>query len=107
MPVKFGLSELYAKNEIRMVLQVLSDAGQMMNRCDAVFGKCGAVADAGQHQQMRGLKCAGAKDHFATRAQLAKLLALAVFDADRTLALEQDARRVRFGFDPQVGDASS
>ena len=39
-----------AENEIGMVLQVLSNAGQMMHAGDAVFCKRGAVADARQHQ---------------------------------------------------------
>src|SRR4051794_3723450 len=33
-----------AENEIRMILQVLADAGQMMHGRDAVPRQCGAVA---------------------------------------------------------------
>src|SRR5947207_13441207 len=86
-----------------MILQVLSDAGQMMRGCDAVLRQRGAVADAGKHQQLRALKRAGRKDHFAAGANLPDILALAVFDADRTLALDQDAGGVRLRLDAQIG----
>src|SRR6184192_242513 len=74
-----------------MILQVFSDAGQMMRTCDAVLRQRGAIADAGKHQQLRALKRAGGKDYFATGANLPDILALAVFDTNRALALEQDA----------------
>src|SRR4051794_30909120 len=51
---------------------------------------------------MRGMECAGCKDHLAPRAQATQLLALAVFDTDRALALEQDAGGMRLGLDSQV-----
>src|SRR5471032_2217198 len=52
---------------------------------------------------MRGLKCAAGQDHFAAGANFPGLLALAVFDAGRALALEQNARGLRVGLDPQIG----
>ena len=91
-----------AEHEIRMILQVLSDAGQMMRGGDAVLGQRGRVADAGQHQQLRGLERAGGQDHLAAGADLLRLLALPVFDADRALALEQDAGGLRAGLDAQI-----
>ena len=94
-----------AEDEIRMVLQVLPDAGQMMHARDAVLAKRGAIADARQHQQLRRLERAGGDDHLAPRADLLGLLALPVFDADRALALEQDAGGVRAGLDAQIGAA--
>ena len=57
-------------------------------------------------QQLRGLERAGGDDHLAPRADLLELLALAVFDADRALALEQDAGRMRHGLDAQIGAAA-
>src|SRR5258708_4643970 len=45
-----------AEDKIRMVLQILPDAGQMMRGGDAVLCQRGTVADAGEHQQMRRLK---------------------------------------------------
>src|SRR4051794_38812572 len=85
-----------------MVLQVLSDAGQMMPAFDAVFGKRRAVADAGQHQKLRRLERARRYDDLAAGADLPRLLALAGFDADRALAFEQDARRLRKSLDAQI-----
>src|ERR1700742_1873069 len=89
-----------------MILQVLSDAGQMVHACDAVFAERGTVADAGQHQQLRRLERTGANDYLAPRAQLFQLLALPVLDADRALAFEQDAGGLRLGLDAQIGAAS-
>jgi hypothetical protein len=86
-----------------MVLQVLSDARQMVQGADAVLGQHLPVADAGQHQQLRRLECAGRDDHLAPGAELLALVATEIFDADCALALEQDARRMRLRFDPEVG----
>src|SRR5258706_6008792 len=91
-----------AESEVRMLLPVLPDAGQMMRGCDAVLRQRGAVADAGKHQELRALKRAGGKDHFAAGANLPGILALAVFDTDRALALEQDAGGLRLGLDAQI-----
>src|SRR5258708_9061184 len=85
-----------------MILQVVSDAGQMMRGCDAVLRQRGAVPDAGTPQKWRALKRSGGKDHVAAGANLFCLLALAVLDADRALALEQDAGGVRLGLDAQI-----
>ena len=101
-PAKYGASEVKPNTKSGLILQVLSDAGQMMRGCDAVLAQRGAVADAGKHQELRALKRAGGKDHFAAGANLFCLLALAVFDADRALALEQDAGGLRLGLDPQI-----
>ena len=95
-----------AEHEIGMVLQILSDAGQMMHAVDAVLDQRCAVADAGQHQQLRGLERAGGHDHLAPGAELLQFLALAVFDADRALAFEQDAGGMRAGLDAQIGAAA-
>ena len=90
------------ENKVRMILQVLSDTGQMVRGCDAVLRQRGAVADAGKHQELRALKRAGGKDHFAADANLPDILALAVLDTDRSLALEQDAGGLRLGLDAQI-----
>src|ERR1700694_1990304 len=52
---------------------------------------------------MRRLERTGGDDDFAAGAGLLSLAALPVFDADRALAFEQDAARLRIGLDPQVG----
>ena len=63
---------------------------------------CRAVADAGQHQQLRRLERAGGQDHLAPRADRLLLLALHVFDADGALALEQNLRRLRRRLDLEI-----
>ena len=45
-----------AEHEVRMILQVLPDAGQMMHGRDAVFGERCRVADPRQHQKLRRLE---------------------------------------------------
>jgi len=55
---------------------------------------------------LRALESAGGKDHFAPGADLPDLLALPVFDADRALAFEQDARGVRIGLERKLGRLS-
>jgi hypothetical protein len=49
------------------------------------------------------LERAGRDDYLAPRVDLPDLLALVVFDADRALALEQDAGGVGEGFDAEIG----
>ncbi len=73
-----------------------------MHRLNAVFRELRAVADAGQHQKLRRLKGAGGQDDLAPCADGFLLLALHVFDADGALALEQNLRRLRRCFDPQI-----
>src|SRR5688572_26151434 len=52
---------------------------------------------------MRRLERAGGDEDLAPCPDLLELLALPVFDADRALALEQDARCLRIDFDAQIG----
>src|SRR5450631_4694756 len=56
---EIGTVRPIGENEIRMILQVLPDAGQMMRGCDPVPGKRGAFADPGQQEQLRRLERAG------------------------------------------------
>src|SRR5260364_287504 len=85
-----------------MVLEVLSDARQIVQGGDAEPRQCGGVAYAREHQELRCLKRAGGEDHLAPAADLLDLLALAIFDADRALAVEQDQRGLRRGLDPEI-----
>lgn len=87
-----------AEHEVRMILQVLSDAGQVVRRGDAELCERCRIADAGQHQQLRGLECAEAEDHFAARA-VSKVSLPPIFHTDRALAVEDDAGGVRAGLD--------
>src|SRR5258705_12542942 len=86
-----------------MVLQVLSDARQMMRGCDAMPGQRSTGAYAGQQQQLRRLERAGGDENFAAGANLFDSFALPVFDADGALAFEQNAGGLRLGLDAQIG----
>ena len=74
-----------AEHEIRVILQVLADALQVMHGRDAEFRERAGIADAGQHQQLGRLERAGGKDHFAG-ADLPRLIALTVFDPTARLS---------------------
>ena len=48
-----------------MVQQVLAHLGDVPDRVDAVLGELFPIADAGQHQQLRGVDGAAAQHHLA------------------------------------------
>src|ERR1700754_1749489 len=85
-----------------MILQVLTDAGQMVHARDAVPGQRLAIAHAGEHQQLWRLKRARRQDDLAACTDLLEFFAPAVFDADRALALEQDAVGMGMSLDAQI-----
>ena len=89
----------------RVVLEVLAD-GQVLADLDAHRGQVRRRADAGEHEQLRGVVRAPADEHLALRAQLLQHVVLEVLDADRPVALEQEARRVgvRDDVDVAAGD---
>ena len=91
-----------AEDEIRMILQVAADAGQVGVHGDALLLEFAARADARQHQQLRRLQRAGREYDFTPRAQRADLATLPHLDADRARAVEQDAQHLRVRLDRQV-----
>ena len=74
-----------------MVLEVLADAGQVVDDVDAVLREQPLVADPGELQQLRGVDRAAAEDHLAGVDAAVQPAAAQVVDADRALALEPDA----------------
>ena len=65
-----------------------------------------AVADARQHQQLRGIQCTARQDHLAVGLNLHDLAVLAVFQAHGPHAGEDHPRRLGPGDDRQVGAAA-
>ena len=63
-PVEFG-----DDIDIHVIVQVLADAGQVVDHLDAVFAEMRGRADAGQHQQFGRADGAGGDDHLALGAQ--------------------------------------
>src|SRR4029077_9946308 len=83
-----------------VVAQVLADAGQRVAHLDAERLQQGGRTDAGRLQQLRRVERAARQDHVAPRAHFAEwsvASAVAVAHADRALALEDQAGRVRVG----------
>jgi hypothetical protein len=73
-----------------MVLQVPSDAGQMVDRVDAHLAQRAFVADPRELQELRGVDRAAAQDHIARACDL-RPPAMHVLDADGPRAVEHDA----------------
>src|SRR5215831_10681682 len=86
-----------------MILQVGADPGAIEDDVNTVFGDVFRRSQPGQHQQLRGLNRSGRKDDFAVGAHAFGLAAVAIFDADRVPAVEQNPGRQRLGFKPQIG----
>ncbi|MNO89958.1 hypothetical protein D3C76_814570 [compost metagenome] len=86
-----GVVALVAEHQVRVVLQVLADAGQFVAHGDAVGADLGLRADPGQHQQLRAAEGAGAQQHLAARLQLHALALDRHLHAGGALALQDDA----------------
>ena len=77
-----------------VVLQVLSDARQILHHGNAVLAQMVCRPDAREHQDLRRID--GRRRLTITSRRRTRLLhatALGVLDADGALALEQDAQR--------------
>ena len=86
-----------------VVAVVLADAAQLVLHLDAERLQQLRLADARQLQQMRRLHRSGRQDHLGVAPHLMRLAVLAILDADRALALQQDACGMGLGLDPQIG----
>ena len=87
--------------DLEVVLEVLADAGQVVDHVDAEAGEVLLVADAGELEQLRGVDGAAAQDHLA-RGHAARPAGAEIVDADGALALEPDAGAERERVDGQV-----
>ena len=75
-----------------VVLEVAPHLRRLRHHRDAEALQRGAVAYAGEHEQLRALDGAGREDHLAPGAvDLLPAVGPAHGDADRALALEEDA----------------
>ena len=92
-----------AEDEVRVVVQVATDARQVVRHRQAQRLQRGAVADARAHQQLRRLQRPRADEHLARRAQRPTLAALQHLHADRAPAFQQQLQRACAGLHAQVG----
>lgn len=90
------------KHKVRVIMQVLADAGELMNYGDTVLTDLFARADTRQLEKLRSLKDTSAEDHLAPRAIHSRLILLAEFHAHRSFAFEDDARGQSVYFHSQV-----
>jgi hypothetical protein len=88
-----------------VILQVRADAWHVGDHLDAVLAQQIGRADAGELQQLRRVECAAREDHLAAGARDVRGAVLAVFDADRAAAFEQDARGQRVRHDREIAAA--
>ena len=86
-----------------MVAQIGADARQIVDDIDALRLEVGGGADARQQQDLRRIDRAGRQHDLAPRPEPPHRPALPELDADRALALEQHARRLRARFDDEIG----
>ncbi len=89
-------------NRVHVIVQVPSDAGQVVHDFDAQLRQFTAGAHAREHQDLRRLQGASGHQHFVVRADLLCLAVAPELDAGRSLPLEQDARGVRIREDREV-----
>ena len=90
-----------------MVLHVLADAEQLMDHRHADLAEMLRVANARELQDMRRADRAGRKDHLAPGVGALDLAAARKLDADRALALEDNAVDHRVGHELKVARFSA
>ena len=88
---------------VHVVLQVAAHAGQRVAHGDAVALQLGAVADAGEHEQLRRVEGAGGQQHLAPGVQGLRLAVQQRLHAGGAAAIQQHAPRLRAGEHAQVG----
>ena len=96
-----GLRAAVHAAHVEVVLEVLADLGAVVHHRDAELLQALGGADARELQQLRRIDRAAREDDLG-RALGAGDAALAVLDADRAPALEDDARGERLGLHAQV-----
>jgi hypothetical protein len=97
---RFGVGEV-ADPDVDVILEVLPDR-QVSPGLDAVGLQFRGHADAGQHQQLRGVVGACRDDHLPVGEYLSGFVVPLVFDPDRPAAVEQDPAGLRVGNDLEV-----
>lgn|GEM_PF-5569439 len=85
-----------------MILQVVADTRQVLDRRDAELAECVRIAHAGQHEELWRVEGAAAHDHLAACAHLPHGAAAQIPQPDRAAALEHDLRRERACAERQV-----
>ena len=86
-----GLLTTEQKPKLQMVLQVLANAGQMMNDGNAKGLQPIGLANAGAFEKLRALNGACREDDFFTHADLTANALLVKLHANGPLALKQNA----------------
>ena len=88
--------------DLEVVLQVLADAGQVVDDVDPETAERPRVADAGELEHLRRVDRTAAQDDLGAARPLDLAAPVAVLDADRARALEEQSRDVRPTLDRQV-----
>jgi hypothetical protein len=100
-----GLRAFLDHRAIKVILQVLPDAGQIGDDIDAEFAQVIGLADARQHERLGRVDRAAAQNDFRIGISLLRLFFLHIFNADGLAAFKEDARGQRFDFHRQIGTA--
>src|SRR5208337_3014195 len=83
------------RRAMEMVLQVLADAGKVMDRPDAVPADLVCWADARQEKQLRGIDSAAGQNDLPARPDFMPLLLLCVLNSDRAPPLQNNPGGLR------------
>src|SRR4029453_10572937 len=89
--------------DLEVVLQVLADAGQVLDDLDPERAELGRRSDARELEQLRRVDRPAAEPDPPGPRRARAAARARVLDADRTVALEQDAGRKRERLDLEVG----
>ena len=90
-----------------MVEQVGADLGHLLHHVDAVLGKMVAIADAGQHQQLRAIDSASAENHLAAGRNDTAGAKLLEFHTGGTLSVEDHPCHGGPGVQRQIAAAAT
>ncbi len=92
------------QGDVQVILQVLADAGQGVDRLDPGGGQGGGIADPGQLEDLGRLHGAGAEQDLPYRLRLGADpgLLVGILDAGRHAVLDQDPGRPRAGHAGEV-----
>ena len=85
-----------------MVVEIRPDLGRVQDRGDAVFGQMIAVADTGQHQDLRRADGTRRQHHLLPGADMVQAVAVAEDNACHAPPLQRQAQHLRAGQNAQV-----
>ncbi len=88
--------------QLQVILEILTDAAQILHDLDPEILQSRAIADAGQFEQLRRVDRTGAQDNFTARLGDVVDIVATIFNADATTTFEHDTLSECAGDDGQI-----